>query len=54
MREVIFINTLGLTGSELMAAALTAAAGVRVLPGQNFIQHEMRLYRPHDYRGLSA
>ena len=33
MRELIFINTLGLTGSEFIAAALSDTAGVRLLPG---------------------
>lgn len=54
MRELIFINTLGLTGSEFIAAALSDTVGVRLLPGQNFIQYNMVLYRPHDYAGRSA
>lgn len=54
MRELVFINTLGLTGSEFVAAALRETAGLRVLPGQNFIQQGHALYRPHAYAGRSA
>jgi len=54
MRELVFINTIGLTGSDLVAAALNGTAGLRVLPGQNFIQHDKALYRPHTYARASA
>ncbi len=52
-RELIFVNTCGLTGSDILAGALTGVEGVRVLPGQNFIQFGAALYRPHDYQGAS-
>ena len=54
MRDLVFINTLGLTGSEIMAAALQGTAGLRVLPGQNFIQHDKVLYRSHAYASCGA
>lgn len=52
-RELILVNTLGLTGSEILAGALSHLQGVRILPGQNFIQFGAALYRPHDYAGAT-
>ncbi len=52
-RELILFNTHGLTGSEILAGAFTCVDGVRVLPGQNFIQIGAALYRPHNYAGAT-
>ena len=48
------INTIGLTGAEILAAELAKFPELLMLPGQNFVQFEGRCYRPHDYMGKSA
>ena len=45
------INTIGLTGAEVIAAELAHFPDLLILPGQNFIGFETRTYRPHDYAG---
>lgn len=47
----IAVNTIGLTGAEMLAAELARFPGVLMLPGQNFIGFGTRTYRPHDYSG---
>ena len=49
--KFIALNTIGLTGAEIIAAELARFPDVLMLPGQNFIQFEGRLYRPHVYDG---
>ena len=47
----IAVNTIGLTGAEMLAAELSRFPDVLMLPGQNFIGFGTRTYRPHDYTG---
>jgi hypothetical protein len=47
----IAVNTIGLTGAEMVAAELARFPDVLMLPGQNFIGFGTRTYRPHDYTG---
>jgi hypothetical protein len=47
----IAVNTIGLTGAELVAAELARYPENLMLPGQNFIGFRTRTYRPHDYAG---
>lgn len=48
------IDTLGATAPEFIAAALARHPQVSVLPGLAFVRDDVRLYRPHRLRGLSA
>jgi hypothetical protein len=48
------INTIGLTGAEILAAELARFPDVLMLPGQNFINFETHCYRPHDYDAWSS
>jgi hypothetical protein len=52
--KFIAVNTIGLTGAEIVAAELARFPEVLMLPGQNFIGFETRTYRPHDYTGWDA
>lgn len=52
--KLIAINTIGLTGAEILAAELARFPEVAMLPGQNFITHESRCYRSHQYDGWTA
>ncbi len=52
--KFIAVNTIGLTGAEIIAAELARYPEVLMLPGQNFIGFETRTYRPHDYTGWDA
>lgn len=47
----IAVNTIGLTGAEMVVAELARFPDVLMLPGQNFIGFGTRTYRPHDYTG---
>jgi len=47
--KLVAINTIGLTGAEILAAELARFPGVLMLPGQNFITCGTRVYRPHRY-----
>lgn len=49
--ELIVVNTIGLTGADVLAAELASFPDVWMLPGQNFISHDHVCYRPHDYAG---
>ena len=49
--EFIAVNTIGLTGAEMIAAELARYPDVLMLPGQNFIGFGTTTYRPHDYTG---
>jgi len=48
------INTIGLTGAEILAAELARFPGILMLPGQNFITFGTHCYRPHSYDGWTA
>jgi hypothetical protein len=49
--RLVAINTIGLTGAEIIASELARFPDLLMLPGQNFIGFQTRTYRPHDYRG---
>lgn len=50
--KLIAINTIGLTGAEVLAAELARHPEIRMLPGQNFIRFKNVCYRQHDYAGM--
>lgn len=52
--KLVAINTIGLTGAEIIAAELARLPGILMLPGQNFITVGTHCYRPHHFEGLSA
>jgi len=52
--KLVSINTIGLTGAEMLAADLARFPEILMLPGQNFIGFGTRTYRPHDYSGWDA
>ena len=52
--RLIALNTIGLTGVEILQARLAELEDVLVLPGQNFTLFRQNLYRPHDYSGLDG
>lgn len=52
MRTHIVVNTIGLTGAEMLLAEFARFPDVLTLPGQNFIQDQHCLYRTHDYGDL--
>lgn len=54
MVRFLAINTIGLTGAEIVAAELARYPEVLMLPGQNFIGFQTRTYRPHYYAGWCA
>jgi hypothetical protein len=54
MKKLLVINTIGLTGVEILASEVARLPGVSFLPGQNFIQFDSSLYRPHDYNESTA
>jgi hypothetical protein len=47
--KLLVVNTIGLTGVEILASEMSMMPGTAFLPGQNFIQFQSCLYRPHDY-----
>ncbi|PSB00897.1 hypothetical protein [Merismopedia glauca] len=51
--KLLVINTIGLTGVEVLASEMSLIPGIAFLPGQNFIQFDSCLYRPHNYSNLS-
>jgi len=51
--RLLLLNTIGLTGVELLLAELARMPEVLALPGQNFGFFEHNLYRPHDYSRYS-
>ena len=51
MKNLIVLNTIGLTGVEALLARVNSIENVSVLPGQNFAMYNQSLYRPHDYKG---
>jgi hypothetical protein len=50
---LLLVNSIGLTGSEILTAALARHPALAMLPGQNFIGFGNCLYRQHDYASLS-
>lgn len=48
------INTIGLTGAEILAAEMARFPEMLMLPGQNFITYGTHCYRPHRYDGWAA
>lgn len=51
MTELLIVNSMGLTGAEVLTSRLARQACIAFLPGQNFVQFGKNLYRPHDYAG---
>jgi len=49
--KLVAINTIGLTGAEILAAELARFPEILMLPGQNFITFGTHCYRPHRYDG---
>lgn len=49
--RLVAVNTIGLTGAEMIAAELARSPDILMLPGQNFIGFGTRTYRAHDYAG---
>jgi len=47
--KLLALNTIGLTGAEILAAHLSRFDELFILPGQNFIMGDERCYRPHHY-----
>lgn len=54
MRPIVLLNTIGLTGVDILASELAKLPGLYMLPGQSFVQFKGCLYRPHDYAGMTA
>ena len=52
--RLLILNTIGLTGVELLLTELARHPEVTALPGQNFSMFEHNLYRPHDYSKYPA
>lgn len=52
MIPLLLINSIGLTGSEILSAQLAPHPRLRLLPGQNFIGFGNCLYRQNDYASL--
>ncbi len=52
--KLVAINTIGLTGAEIIASELARFPELLMLPGQNFIGFGTRTYRPHSYDGWAA
>ncbi len=53
MSQVFVINTIGLTGAEILASYLAEYDSINILPGQNFLQNKKNLYRKHDFTNKS-
>src|SRR5262245_4329883 len=51
---LLLINSIGLTGAEILTSTLARHPRLRMLPGQNFIGFGNCLYRRNDYASLSA
>ena len=52
--RLLLVNSIGLTGAEVLTAALSAHPAVRMLPGQNFIGLDHCLYRQGDFSRVAA
>ena len=52
--KLLLLNTIGLTGVELLLTELARWPGVLALPGQNFSIFRHNLYRPHEFTGFTA
>jgi len=52
--RLLILNTIGLTGVEVLLTELSRVPGILALPGQNFSMFGHNLYRPHDYTSYSA
>ena len=50
--QPLLLNTIGLTGVEVLLSELAKCSEVFALPGQNFSIFAHNLYRPHDYSNL--
>lgn len=50
---LLLVNSIGLTGSEILTAALAGHPALAMLPGQNFIGFGNCLYRQNDYASLA-
>jgi hypothetical protein len=51
---LLLVNSIGLTGAEILSAELAAHPQLAMLPGQNFIGLKNCLYRQQDYAALSG
>lgn len=49
--KLLLINTIGLTGADLLLPRLSYYEEIAILPGQNFSIYKDNLYRVHDYSG---
>jgi hypothetical protein len=54
MTNFFAINTIGLTGAEILASYLAQCSNLKILPGQNFLQFGKNLYRKHYFNGRSS
>jgi len=54
MQQILIANSIGLTGTEILIAALARHPRIAMLPGQNFIGHDGWLYRDRDYSKMSC
>ena len=52
--KLLLINTIGLTGADLLLPKLSVYEEIAILPGQNFSIFEDNLYRIHDYSGWQS
>ena len=48
--KLLLINTIGLTGADLLLPKLSKYEEIATLPGQNFSIFKDNLYRVHDYQ----
>lgn len=52
--KLLLINTIGLTGADLLLPKLSKYEEIAILPGQNFSVFKDNLYRVHDYKGWKS
>lgn len=52
--ETVIVNTIGLTGAEILASFLARMPEIKVLPGTNFMWFDDCLYRKHEVEKLNA
>ena len=49
--KLLLVNTIGLTGADLLLPKLSLYKEIAILPGQNFGIYKDNLYRVHEYKG---
>lgn len=52
--KLLLINTIGLTGADLLLPKLSLFKEIAMLPGQNFGIYKDNLYRVHEYKGWDS